>query len=138
MSSTNHFIEKLKEVKVQPHQILVSFDVVSLFTSVSLEETTQSIANYVFDKSNPNTQPMVIHAFIKLMKFSTQGMFLYNGELFKQIESVAMGSPLGPTSANFFLANLENKILDNRNIFYLEYMYNMSMTFLQFSMAVCR
>ena len=43
------------------------------------------------------------HAFIKLMKLATQGMlFLYNGELFKQIDGVAMGSPLGPTLANFF------------------------------------
>ena len=26
-----------------------------------------------------------------------------------------MGSPLGPTIANFFLANLENRILKNKN-----------------------
>ena len=49
LSSTNHFIEELKQVKVQSHQILVSFDVVSLFTNVPLEETTQIIANYLFD-----------------------------------------------------------------------------------------
>ena len=58
------------------------------------------------------------HAFIKLMKLATQGMFLYNGELFKQIDGVAMGSPLGPTLANFFLANLENKLLYKTNGFY--------------------
>ena len=118
LSSTNHFIEKLKHVKVQSHQILVSFDVVSLFTNVPLEETTQIIANYLFDKDNPNTPPMEKHAFIKLMKLATQGMFLYNGELFKQIDGVAMGSPLGPTLANFFLANLKNKLLNETNGFY--------------------
>ena len=97
LSSTNHFIEKLKQVKVQSHQILVSFDVVSLLTNVPLEETTQIIANYLFNKDNPNTPPMEKHAFIKLMKLATQGMFLYNGELFKQIDGVAMESPLGRT-----------------------------------------
>ena len=45
-------------------------------------------------------------------------MFLYNGELFKQIDGVAMGSPLGPTLANFFLANLENKLMNKTNGFY--------------------
>ena len=93
LSSTNHFIEKLKQVEVQSHQILVSFDVVSLFTNVPLEETTQIIANYLFDKDNPNTPSMEKHAFIKLMKLATQGMFLYNGELFKQIDGVAMRLP---------------------------------------------
>ena len=57
------------------------------------------------------------HAFIKLMKLATQGMFLYNGELFKQIDGVAMGSPLGPTLANFFLANLEDKLHNETNGF---------------------
>ena len=79
---------------------------------------TQIIANYLFYKDNPNTPPMEKHAFIKLMKLATQGMFLYNGELFKQIDGVAMGSPLGPTLANFFLANLENKLLNETNGFY--------------------
>ena len=53
------------------------------------------------------------HAFIKLMKLATQGMFLYLGELFKQIDRVAMGSPLGPT-----LADLVNKLFKKTNGFY--------------------
>ena len=117
-NSTNHFIEKLKQVKVQSHQILVSFDVVSLFTNAPLKETTQIIANYLFDKDTLNTPPMEKHAFIKIMKLATQGMFLYNGKLFKPIDGEAMGSPLGPTLANFFLAILENKLLNNTNGFY--------------------
>ena len=119
LSSTNHFIEKLKQVKAQSHQILVSFDVVSLFTNIPLEETTQIIANYLIDKDNSNAPSMEKHAFIKLMKLATQGMLLYNGELFKQIDGVPMGSPLKPTLANFFLANLENKLLNKtRPCFY--------------------
>ena len=92
--------------------------IVIIIINVPLEETTQIIANYLFDKDNPNTPPMEKHAFIKLMKLATQGMFLYHGELFKQIDGVAMGSPLGPTLANFFLANLENKLLNETNGFY--------------------
>ena len=40
-------------------------------------------------------------------------MFLYNGEPFKQIKGGAMGSFLESTLMNFFLANLENKLLNN-------------------------
>ena len=47
-------------------------------------------------------------------------MFLYNGELFKQIDGVAMRSPLGPTLAHFFLTNSKNKLLNKTNGFYLK------------------
>ena len=76
LSSINHFIEKLKQEKVQLHQILASFDVVSLFHNVPLEETTQIITKYLFDKNNPNKPPMEKYAFIKLIKLATQGMFV--------------------------------------------------------------
>ena len=37
----------------------------------------------------------------------TEGNFMFNGEFYKQIDGLAMGGPLGPTLANFFLAHLE-------------------------------
>ena len=40
--------------------------------------------------------------FIKLLQLATEGMFLYRDKLYRQIDGVAMGSPLGPTLANFF------------------------------------
>ena len=51
--------------------------------------------------------------FKKLLKFATSGMFLYNGKLYKQVDGAAMGSPLGPSLANFFLGYLEQKIFIN-------------------------
>ena len=38
---------------------------------------------------------------------------LFEGELYKQIDRVAMGSPLGPTLANIFLCFHEQIWLDN-------------------------
>ena len=34
-------------------------------------------------------------------------MFLYNDRLYQQVDGVAMGSPLGPSLATFFLRHLE-------------------------------
>ena len=44
------------------------------------------------------------------MHLATQEMLLYNKNLYKQIDGVAMGSPLGCTLANFFLGHLETVI----------------------------
>ena len=49
------------------------------------------------------------------MIIATQGIFMYNDKLYKQVDGVAMGSPLGPTIANFFLAHLETVLLKNKS-----------------------
>ena len=45
-------------------------------------------------------------------------MFIHNGKLYQQIDGVAMGSPLGPTLANWFLGTIEKKIFAQKLQFY--------------------
>ena len=87
---------------------LVSFDEVSLFTNVPLTETIDIITNYVY-KGN-NVPPFSKLVFKRMLKLATGGLFSYNGKLYRQIDGVTMGNPLGPTLANFFLAHIENQI----------------------------
>ena len=60
-----------------------------------------------------------------MMKTATQGYFLFNDVLYQQVDGVIMGSPLGPTMANFFLAVLEiewlTKTCGERLTLYLRY-----------------
>ena len=95
---------------------MVSFDVVSLFTNVPLTETINLIADYVYAETNDSIPPFTKDIFIKLMNLTTKGLFLYKEDvLYQQIDGVTMGSPLGPTLANFFMANLENKLLQKES-----------------------
>ena len=51
-------------------------------------------------------------------------MFIHNGKLFSQIDGVAMGNPLGPTLANWFLGMIEKKIFDQHlSFFFHHFMY---------------
>ena len=63
-------------------------------------------------------KPITQNIFKKLLKLSTEGMFIHNGKLFSQIDGVAMGNPLGPTLANWFLGMIEKKIFDQHLSFY--------------------
>ena len=52
--------------------------------------------------------------------------FVFNDKAYKQIDGMAMGSPLGPTFANIFMCSLEEYMLDNcplafRPLFYRRY-----------------
>ena len=63
LKSTDHFMEKLKQFQFSKNQIMVSFDVVSLFTNFPLSETIELIADRIYTKDNPNSAPFSRDAF---------------------------------------------------------------------------
>ena len=113
VSSTNQFLDKLKDIFIGPTDKLVSFDVVSLFTNVPLKETINIIASYLYPESGESSMPFPKKSFLKLMNKATGGFFMHQDRFYTQTDGVAMGNPLGPTLANFFLAHLETTKLNN-------------------------
>ena len=90
---------------------MVSFDVTSLFTNISLHETIDLAVDLLFDNNNIKMTKVQMK---KLFMFATaQTHFLYNGEYYDQIDGVAMGSPLGPVLANIFMGHHENSGWNN-------------------------
>ena len=58
------------------------------------------------------------------MQMATSGTeFSFNNRMFRQVDGVAMGSPLGPTLANIFMGHLESLYFQNghRPIAYYRY-----------------
>ena len=50
--------------------------------------------------------------------------YIYKDKFYRQIDGVAIGSPLGPTLANFCLGHIEKRVFGNENIdpdFYARY-----------------
>ena len=88
---------------------MVSFDVVSLFTNIPLEETINIIVENAFGKKPKKGADKKFHGFsrsqfIKLLRKCTkESHFQFLGKFFDQTDGVAMGSPLAPTFANFFM-----------------------------------
>ena len=109
---------------------MTSFDVVSLYTNIPIDE---SIEICIKDPLKLNYEGhMSRHVSIKdtlkkLLNFVTKdNIFLFNGRAYKQVDGVAMGSPLGPALANSFLSHHEKIWLDNcplefRPIYYRRY-----------------
>ena len=80
-----------------------SFDVSSLFTNVSFDETIKICWEALYDQSE--FQPVISKdVFIELIKSATSSVeFSFNNTMYKQTDGVAMGSPLGPDLANIFV-----------------------------------
>lgn len=100
IKNTQHFIEVISKQKLSSNDLMVSFDVSSLFTKVPILDTLQLLQRQ-FDN---NTIKLFEHCL-------TTSFFLFNGEYYKQIDGVAMGSPISPSIANYYMEYFEEEAL---------------------------
>ena len=92
---------------------MFSLDVNSLFTNVPLGETIEYIAECVENEDFNFGIP--IEELKQLLKLCTSNVqFTFNGEIYRQKDGIAMGSPLGPILADIFMSKLENTILEDK------------------------
>ena len=99
------FIEILDNIKVNSTDILVSFDVESLFTKVPLKETLELLSSH-FDAK-------IINLFRHVL---TSTYFLFDGNYYEQSDGVAMGSPISPAVANFYMQEFEHMALERSQL----------------------
>ena len=98
------FVKELREITIDTKNLVMcSFDIVSLFTNIPLDETISICANTLYHTDI--TPPEISEgAFCELMIAATKGVeFSFGDTVFKQIDRVAMGSPLRPVLANIFV-----------------------------------
>ena len=100
----------MQNLHIDPNVLMCSFDVSSLFTNVSIDETIKICSDALYDNFDP--QPLILRdVFVELMKSATSSVeFSFNNTMYKQTDVVAMGSPLGPDLANIFLEYYKEKL----------------------------
>ena len=105
------FAEEITDQNAEHY--MVSFDVESLFTNIPLDETIDICVERLY-KNKKKVKGLLKRHFKELLTLATKSScFLFNGVYYCQVDGVAMGSPLGPTLANLFLAYHEEKWLAN-------------------------
>ena len=108
LKSAVEFIDLLRDKG--PEEDIASLDVESLFTNVPVEETINIILDRVY-RSEMDALPVSEDVLKNLLKACTmEAPFLsHQGELFRQVDGVAMGSPLGVLFANMYMATVEER-----------------------------
>ena len=86
-----------------------SLDVDSLFTNIPLDKTIDICTNQLFENTD-TVEGFKKSELKQLLCLATkESYFIFNSLLYKQVDGVAMGSPLGPSLANAFLSYCEKK-----------------------------
>ena len=116
------FITKLKNSK-NVNKLMISFDVVSLFTNVPLAFTI----DYILDQLYPTCPTNCVQLskckqcveckrridFQTLLEIATSKThFTFNNKIYVQHNGVAMGAPLAPVIADIFMTYLETTLMD--------------------------
>ena len=122
------FCRNLKNIPHSDSLYMASFDIENLFTNVPLKETISIILDQMFMDPQTTIIGLTRALFKNLLEISVlNSFFIFNGQLFKQIEGLGMGLPLSPTLANIFMCFREQQWLNDcpplfKPVFYRRYM----------------
>ena len=113
LKNTQHFIQQLQGKRLEPGEVITSFDVKALFTSVPIQPSIQIVKQRLQqDTTLPQRTCMSIPQIITLLEFClTNTYFLFQGKYYEQVQGAAMGSPISPLIANIFMEEFEVKAL---------------------------
>ena len=101
------FCEEIQQVSSNDN-ILVSYDVCSLFTNITLQETIQTAVELIF-QFNPRLK-VTKRELKQIFNLATSGThFIFNGSFYDQVDGVSIGFSLGPVLANLFMDYHEKK-----------------------------
>ncbi|XP_042892250.1 uncharacterized protein LOC122266530, partial [Penaeus japonicus] len=104
---TVSFLNTISNVPNADQYFMASLDVTNLFQNVPLQETSNIILEALFNNDS-TVHGINKRQFKNLLDIATKDiLFMFNDQTFKQIDGVAMGSPLGPTLANISMSHFE-------------------------------
>ena len=110
--------QDLANVKVLSDEIIISHDVVALFTKTPVDATLKIVrARLEADKSLKKRTKLTVDDIMELLTFVTKATyFMFNGKIYKQLDGFAMGDPLSAVMSNLFMENLEQKAIPSAPI----------------------
>ena len=109
MKNSFVFYQQIRHRHIADDEIMVSFDVVSLFTSIPIQLALQVIQRKLHqDTTLTRRTDISITNIIKLLEFVLlNSFFTYNNEYYQQISGCAKGSPISATVADIVMEYVE-------------------------------
>ena len=118
VNNANSFLTKIKDLKLEADEIMISLDVVSLFTSIPLD-TAKQITNDLLTNDCSWQTKTALHKddILDLLDLCLHTEFSFQNNYYKQISGTPTGSPLSSFLAEAVMQDLEKRsVANNTNI----------------------
>ena len=113
VTNSSHFVSTISHERIQENEVMVSFDVESLFTNVPIEGAVKAalckLENDPGLADRTNLTPTQIADLLNFVLRSTY--FQYNGSIYEQKDGAAMGSPVSAVIANLYMEEFEEQAI---------------------------
>ena len=113
--NSTRFSEEIRHLCLQHNEVMLSYDVVSLYTKVPIDDALSYINSQLSSDTTlherTNLSADEIMQGCKHCLLSTT--FVFEGGVYQQIEGLPMGSPLSPIVANLFMESFEQQALQS-------------------------
>ena len=114
IKDTKQFVDTVKDLRLEPDEIIISYDVTALFTSVPVDSAIEAISlRLEEDDSWKDRTYLNGEQLLRLLKFCLNTTyFVFRGKFFKQKHGAAMGGPVSPTTCNLYMELFERTALE--------------------------
>jgi len=108
-------IHKLNATQLGEDHIIVSFDVISMFPNIPLNET-YDIIKQRWDEVAPHTDIKDKLLFIEGLRLCNRQYLRFNSQTYRQLDGISMGSSLSVNLSTIYMNNLINNVLTSTGI----------------------
>jgi hypothetical protein len=105
LKDSDTLLQDIRNTQVQNNHILITFDVVSLYTSIPTEKGLKILSLICKDDEWCSA---IVHGMSLILKYN---YFEFGDTIWHQITGTAMGTPVAPTFASLYLAYFEETFL---------------------------
>ena len=117
IKNSYELIEIIKQIQYHPDLILITCDIVSLYTNIPTKEGIE-LATKAYTEHNAKKENKLSSIAMKTLLNNTliNNVFRYNKDFYQQTNGTAMGTIMAPTYANCYLYYKEKPLLNDKRI----------------------
>ena len=109
------FINKIKNKRINPDTILVTFDVNSLYTNMNLQRTFAVVKQFFNRYPNPDRPDKILLEIIRIILFNND--FRFGEDAYLQKTGIPMGLRFSSSLAELYLDNFDFNLTSNHPFF---------------------
>ena len=111
IKDTNHFLQIIKDTKINNGELIATVDVTALYTNIPHEDGIEKVTKFLRKKGAKESEVFICRTLLDhILK---KNYFTFNDEMYLQVSGTAMGTRCAPNYAIIFMAELEENFLQS-------------------------